>query len=358
MEDRTCSHCGQSFSIRALFVLNGTTYCEPCAHAAAQRARERGQPSSYVPLISNSICGRCNAYIGSLPDTVQIGNLRFCPSCAPLIKDWDYPRWLKLSLAALLLLLVVALAHGRKYFHAGHAMYVGERLVEERHFGQALPHLQEALRIAPASDRAVLLTAKAALLSGEFDIADKALQGHNQGHFDDASKPEFKEVDALWNRALAALEKAAQAAKLEEQDGKETEASRLMHEAASMYPELPALAFAAESYEEGTAFARKDYDAFLSIAETQWKQQPMAQTAAALASALACKYAVTADDSYRRQSEEMLEKARQLAIGNTETLKNLDEFAERNQYRLTSRQIISKAQYDRKFRSANSVVSK
>jgi tetratricopeptide (TPR) repeat protein len=304
-----------------------------------------------MPLINKSICARCNTYIGSSAGAVQIGNLRFCASCGPLIKDWDYPQWLKMSLAALLLLLVVALAHGRKYFHAGHEMYIGERLVAKGRYSEALSHLQETLRIAPGSDKAVLLAAKAALLIGDVPSADKALQGHNGGHFEDASKPEFQEVNTLWNRATSALEKAEHAAKLEEQDGKEIEAARLMHEAASMYPEMPVLALAAESADSGVAFARRDYDTFLAISEKQWKEHSLSQTAGVLSSALACKYAVTGDVSYRQRSEEMLEKARQLAEGNTEAAKSLDEYAERIRYRLESRQIISKTEYDRRFRS-------
>jgi tetratricopeptide repeat protein len=351
MGEAACSRCGQTFPVRSLYDLNDATYCGPCVKKASREAKERGQPCAYMPLINKSICARCNTYIGSSTGAVQIENLRFCEACAPLIKDWDYPKWLKMGLAATLLLLVVALAHGRKYFHAGREMYVGERLVSAGHYADALPHLQETIRIAPASDKAVLLAAKAALLSGDVASAAKALQGHNGGYFDDASKPEVREVDSLWKRASGALAKAEQAGKLGAQDGKEIEAARLMHEAAIMYPELPDLAFAAESLEEGVAFVRKDYDAFLAIAQKQWKEHAIAQTAAALSSALACKFAITGDSSYRQQSEEMLEKARQLAQGNAESLKVLDEFAERNRYRLESRQIISKAEYDRRFRS-------
>jgi hypothetical protein len=347
MSEVTCNGCGHSFPIRSLFDLNGATYCEPCAIKASV---ESGR-SPYSPLINKSICGRCNSYIGDSPQTVQIGNLRFCAACAPLVKDWDYPQWLKLSLALLLLLLVASLAHGRKYFQAGREMYIGEHLVIQGHYAKALPHLQETLRIAPASDKAAILAAKAALLSGDVASADKALQGHNGGRFEDANKPEFQEVNNLWNRATRALEKADQATKLEEQDGKETEAARLMHEAALAYPEMPALAFAAESFEEGVAFARRDYDGFLAIAEKQWKEQRIAQTAAAVASALACKYAVTGDAAYRQRSEDMFAKARELANGNAEILKNLDEFAERNHFRLESRQIIGREEYERRFRS-------
>jgi len=279
--------------------LNGVTYCEGCVQTASKEAREQGQPAAYIPLINKSICARCNAYIGSSLNNAQIGTLRFCSACAPLVKDWDYPQWLKLSLAALLLLLVASLAHGRKYFQAGREMYIGEHLVQQGRYASALPHLQKTLRIAPASDKAALLAAKAALLSGDVASASKALQDHNGGRFESADKPEFREVDSLWNRATGALTKAEQAEKLEEQDGKEIEAASLMQEAASAYPEMPALAFAAESYEEGVAFLKHDYDAFLAIAEKQWKQQNLPQTAAAVASALACKYAVTADIAYR-----------------------------------------------------------
>ena len=352
MSESACTHCGQRLSIRSLYDLNGAAYCASCVQDAARQAKERGQPSAYVPLINKSICARCNTYIGDAPDAVQIGALRFCSTCGPLIKDWDYPQWLKMSLAALLLLLVVALAHGRKYFHAGREMYVGERLVAKRRYAEALPHLQETLRIAPNSDKAVLLTAKAALLSGDVDTADKALQAHSGGHFDDANDADFKEVESLWNRATGALHKAEQAAKLAEEDGKEIEAARLMHEAAAAYPEFPGLATAAEVYDSGAAFARKDYDTFVTITRKLWNEHPNAAMAAGLASSLACKYAVTGDSTYRKESEGMLGKAQQMAQGDAQALKSFEEYLPRIRYRLDTRQIITRKEYDRRFRSA------
>jgi hypothetical protein len=68
-----------------------------------------------------------------------------------------------------------------------------------------------------------------------------------------------------------ALGKADKASKLEEQDGHAAEAAKLMHEAATEYPQATGLGIAARMYEEGAAFERKDYDAFLSIAEGLWK---------------------------------------------------------------------------------------
>lgn len=352
MNEVACSECGKAAPIQSLYDLNGKTYCAECVQRASENAKRSGQPSAYLPLINKSICARCNQYIASDSPAMQIGKMRFCATCGPKIKDWAYPQWLKLSLVGLLLLLVVALVHGRKYFHAGRELYRGERLVGEGRNAEALPHLQDALRIAPGSDKAALLAAKAALLIGDAASAQQALRGHNDGYFEDASKPEFQEVNALWKRATDALEKASQAAKLEDQDGKQVEAASLMHQAASLYPEMPALAKAAIAYDEGVAFAKKDYDGFVAIASEEWSKYPGADTAGALASALACKYAVTGDDSIRQKAEQMLAKAHEMAQKDPDEQKNMEEYYPRIRYRLDSRQIITKQQYDRRFRSA------
>src|SRR5260370_39431069 len=151
MSQAICSRCGQDFHIKSLFDLNGVTYCEACVQTASKEAREQGHPASYIPLINKSICARCNAYIGSSPDNAQIGTLRFCAACAPLVKDWDYPQWLKLSLAALLLLLASSLAHGRKYFQAVRELYIGELLVMSGRYYYAIITLQYTLRTHTAS---------------------------------------------------------------------------------------------------------------------------------------------------------------------------------------------------------------
>lgn len=354
MSEATCSACGLKAPIRSLFDLNGQTYCEPCVRTASLNARGSGQPSMYMPLINRSICARCNTFIASDASAAQIGSARFCSTCAPLIKDWDYPVWLKIGLASLLLLLAVALVHGRKYFHAGRALYIGERLVDEGKFANALPYLKETLTIAPGSDKASLLAAKSALMIGDVASADKALHDHDGGHFEDGQSAQFLEVNSLWDHANEAFKKAEQAGKLAQQDGKSAQAAKLMHDAASLYPQLPGFAFAAESLDGGAAFERRDFDSFLAVSEHQWKEQPASETAAQLASALSCKYAVTGTTDFRKRAEEMMDKARQLAQGDSEALKSIDEYVPRIQYRLNSRKIITKQEYDHLFRSGKS----
>jgi tetratricopeptide (TPR) repeat protein len=254
-------------------------------------------------------------------------------------------------LAALLLLLVVALANGAKYFSAGKSLYVGERLVQESKYTEALPHLQKTLNVAPNSDKAALLAAKAAILSGHPEIAQKALQGHAKGYFDDASNPQFQEVNGLWNRTNKAMDEIDKAQKLEEQDGQEMQAAQLMHAAAADYPQMPNIALAVDYYDSGAAFARKDYDQFLAIGEKDWKLQPSWSTALSLVSSLDCKYAATGDEQYRTRSEEMFIKSRELGKDDKEAERVISEFSDRHKYRIQTRKIISKQEFDRQFRN-------
>jgi len=352
MRQATCSQCGLTATVRSFYSMNGKTYCEPCVWKASREAKDAGQPAEYTPMQDNSICARCGTYSGDVADHPLVGKLRLCPNCAPQVANWPYPVWLKIALASLLALLAFALVHGRRYFHAGRTMYVGERLVRLGQYEKALPFLQETLQTAPESDKAVLLTAKAALAVGHLEIAQKAIQGHNSGHFEDANNPDFREVKQTWDRANRAMDKAEEAVKLEQQDGHAAEAAKLMHEAATLYPESRGLSVAAEQFDEGVAFEAKDYDQFLAIANKQWQEFPGFGTAAVVASALACKYAVTGDSKFRQQAEQMLQASHDKLGTDPAEQQSYQEYAERIHHRLDSRQIITKTEYDRRFRAA------
>jgi hypothetical protein len=351
MSDPTCGECGQPVTASNAYELDGRIHCGKCAEAALQRAKSSGQPIRVSRYVDKSICSRCHTYIGQGSAVLESGPLRFCASCAALVEDWPYPQWLKLSLVALLILLAFSLLHGRKYFQAGKNLYLGEQLVEKGQYNKALPYLRETLKIAPNSDKGALLTAKAALLAGDPATAQNALQGHNEGRFEKGDAPEFREVNDLWNRAVRAGKELQQADELEQQDGKEAEAASLVHQAAATYPQLQNIALLVDMYDGGVAFAKKDYDGFLTLAEKDWNLTKVATTAAVLASALACKFAVTGDATYRQRSEEMLARAKDLAKNDPEALKQFAEFEQRTRYRLETRDILSKAQYDRKFRN-------
>lgn len=346
MRQGTCTQCATTGPLQGFFNHSAKVYCRPCTEKLLQSALSGPGPAA---AIDPTICSRCHADNGN-SEFSRVGELPFCQPCQDYLYRNPYPQWLKIGLAALVVLLAGALVHGRKYFQAGRELYIGEKLVDQGKYGEAIPHLKKTVQVAPGSDKAVLLLAKAALLDGDPDTAGEAVRGHSGGTgFEQDS--DFQQVNALFQRASIAIDKAKKAMALVNHPGKATEAAQLMHEAASTYPQLRGLTDALPYYDSGAAFESKDYDRFLAITEQSWRTRPdSAEVAGEVASALACKYAATGEASWKQQAEEMLEKARQLAQKSPEETKAFEEYAERTRYRLASRVIIDKPEYDKRFR--------
>jgi hypothetical protein len=128
-----------------------------------------------------------------------------------------------------------------------------------------------------------------------------------------------------------------------------------MIEAAHEYPEAPGLAVAALVYKGGDAFERKDYDLFLATTREALALMPdEPRLVASVASALACKYAVSGDPAYRVEAESLLARAGTLSAQRSPAEQaDHAEYAERIQHRLTSRLIIDRDEYNRRFRAAS-----
>src|SRR5580658_973533 len=212
MREATCSGCGLSAPIGSFYTIKDRLFCEPCSWNQERAATERGEKLEKVSVVDGSVCARCNTRADATgsADWPVFKGAPLCPNCQQQIQNWPYPVWLKASLAGLLILLALALIHGRQYFHAGRVMYVGERLANQGKYEQAVPLLKEADEIAPQSDEASLLLANAALHIGNFPTAQKALKAHDGGHYQ--TSDEFQKVLDLWKRATDAIISAHQTA--------------------------------------------------------------------------------------------------------------------------------------------------
>jgi hypothetical protein len=246
MRQGTCSQCSVKGPLRTYFQHGGTVYCQACAESIPQ-------PST---IIDPTICAGCQTDNGNSEFSL-VGKLPFCPECQKRFYERPYPQWLKLSLAGLLMLLVVALVHGRKYF----SRRAGD--VHWRKVSESEPLWRSRAAFATdRGDRARFGQSGVALcqglLSGDPGSADAALSTHNGGRFEDT--PEYQEVDRIFGRAANAMKETSQAIELAAQSGKEQEAARLMNHAADSYPEMPRLAQMAQEFDEGDAFVHKDYD--------------------------------------------------------------------------------------------------
>jgi hypothetical protein len=341
-----CEQCSTTGSVALFLGVDGKLLCRRCTAQVVEQAKAKRTAVEIVSIIDPTVCYQCKADYGST-ELPLIGGLPFCARCAPSLYARPFPPWLKLTLAGLLVLLGVALLYGNRYFKAGKALVLGERLVAARQYEPAIPQLQAALAIAPDCEKAVLLLGKADLLAGRYEEGHKVLSGHKGGRFEEG--PLASEVAQIHARVGRGVEKAQEARKLYEA-GKSVEAARTYHEAVALLPEAPGLADAVDGLDAVAAFDRKDYDTFLALAEKGWKNHSQSSDyAAALASALACKYAVTGDPAFHTRAEEMLEKARQLAASSPEAMQRQKEYEERIRYRLKTRQILDPKEYDRRF---------
>jgi hypothetical protein len=94
------------------------------------------------------------------------------------------------------------------------------------------------------------------------------------------------------------------------------------------------------------AFDAKDYDGFLMIAKEMIVKQPEVHfTYAMLASACACKYAVTRDTAFHEQSMAALDRARAISGGDP----SFKEYEQRILHRLYTHEILTPEEFHRRF---------
>ena len=344
MRKASCHVCSVEQPASEMLAQERSVICQPCAEKTFQEAKAAGREAKFARIVDPTICGICKADYGS-SELPLIGGVFACGNCAKGLYERPFPQWLKLSLAGLVLLLGAALWRGVPYFKAGRHLVQAERAMDRQDYSAAAAHFQEVLKVHPTSQKVVLLGAKANLMIGDPAGAQSFLKQRVEFQSDDL----FNEVSSLWKRALDANDKATQASKLAD-SGQDEQAAKLMHQASNEYPQSVALAFAAMALDGGAAFDRKDYDAFLKISMAESEKQPNdPMLVAGVASALACKYAVTGDPAFRKQSEDTLAKAQLLPLRSAAEKSGLDAYAERIRYRLATREIMDTKEYNRRF---------
>jgi hypothetical protein len=349
-----CSSCAGEFPAATMFSVNDMTVCEPCGDRLVVDAEARRLKPRVLRIVDATICSRCKKDNGET-DFRLIGGAPFCPSCGAALYAYPFPAWLKASFAGLFLLLAIALWHDGPYFAAGRQLIAARRDMDKSDYTSAVTHFAEILPLKPTEQDVILQAAKAYLMTGDVAGAGQFLDLREK--YEDNA--EFKEVNAFWDRANGALVKADSAGKLA-QANRDEEASRLMTAAAREYPEATPLVVAALIYEGGAAFERKDYDLFLSTSREALAHMPdEPRIVASVASALACKYAVTGDPAFRVEAEGLLARAATLSAQRSpDEQAEHAEYAERIQHRLATRIIIDRDEYNRRFRNASATTVK
>jgi hypothetical protein len=346
MRRAVCSSCGTEFPVSEMFSLDQTLVCRACAESRARQAQATGQKIQFGRILDPTICWKCKTDYGD-QELSLVAGAPTCGRCAATLYASPFPVWLKAGLAGLLVLLVVALWNGRRYFAAGRHLVLAERAMDRSDFAAADLQFAEVLKVKPTKQRVILLGAKAGILSGDAAQGLSFLQQRDSFAMDEL----FTEVKGLWDGVSEAFSKVGQAV-TQDSLGHVEEAARLMNEASRAYPQSVQLAMNAIVLDSHAAYERKDYDAFLQLSRAALAKIPDSPTlVSGVASALACKYAVTGNVAFRVEAESLLAHAHTLAMSSPEEMARYDEYAERIRYRLDTRVIIDKDEYDRRFRS-------
>jgi len=223
-----------------------------------------------------------------------------CSSCESKLRSRPYPGWLKISFAALVGLAVFSFWWNWRFMLA----------LKE------LNQMSRALRAGDA-EKAADLAESAARHVPE----DTALAGI-----------------ANFNRGLAFLSK-----------GRSAEAVDYLQKArqSAGNAKVDLIDQMLLRAEAGAAFDAKNYDEFLAKSKTLAAEAPDdSHCVGMLASGYACKYAVTGTEQYRQEALKNLDKASKLAPSDDP---QVAEYRSRILYRLDTREIISRDEFNRRF---------
>ena len=300
MKHVACSECQQFAPLSETLLVKQQHVCSACVEEVLGQATERGITKADVSRAADpTVCTQCKTDNGD-EDLPLLAGSPICPTCESGFRNRPYPAWLKVSFVALVGLAVFSFAWNWRFIAA-------LREIQQMQRAMAVPDFPRAANMAERAARHV---------------------------------PEVPELVgiAYFSRGLDLLAK--------EQSAKAVDSFRKAKQSpgSGALPDIDRFLLEAEA---GAAFDAKNYDEFLAKCQAIASGLPRDPVGAAkVASGYACKFAVTGREEYRRESLKQLDKAAKLA-GPSDS--SFQEFRLRILHRLDSREIISAAEFARRF---------
>ena len=294
MRQIVCQACGKSASMNDAAQVRDRTLCIPCAD---KQLKAEPTPKEQVRRLSDpTVCGNCAKDNGNM-DLGTISGIPVCQACEDFLRKRPLPVWVKMFFLAIVVVVVGAFVYNVRFVRAYLDMRAGHRAMAAGEVAQAIVCYRSAAQHVPENT--------------DLSVLGMLVEGISLLQQDKCA-----EALSIFRRCKAAT-------------GNDSIANALILQA-----------------EAGVAFNARDYDKFLAISQQQMNASPTKPGAvAAVASALACKYVVSSNETYRHQSVDMLEKAKKLAQPGDE----FGEYEQRILYRLHAREIITTAEFKKRF---------
>ncbi len=294
MKTLTCQSCGQEHPMRDLFEISERTMCKTC-RMDLMRSNPQFTPDMFRQCVDPTLCVNCGADNGDSPHDLLV-QLPTCSKCLDFFRNRPFPAWIKISFAVLAVLVIFSMVWNWRFFKGHFELKAAFQSIVQGNLEECVSQITAAAGHVPESP------------------AIRELSMYFQGLLNMKQEK--------WQDALNCFRSC-------------------QHIPRDF--NLPLMIAKAEA---GLAFDQKDYDRFLQAAETMAREQPGEAVAQAqIASALACRYAVTGDENIRRQAESKLDEAKTLGL---DPIKS-SHYEERIRHRLETREIIDAKEFSRRF---------
>ncbi|HKQ59640.1 MAG TPA: hypothetical protein VJS92_00060 [Candidatus Polarisedimenticolaceae bacterium] len=228
----------------------------------------------------------------------QIAGLQVCDTCARFLRNRPFPGWIRGGFAALILIAVLAFVYNQRFFFAHVGVLRGFHELKLGNLERAAAHFHAAEQRVP-------------------------------------DEPELRVLDRYFRAILLVNQERS------------VEAIPLLKEALAIKPDDADSALALLHAEAGLAYEQKDYDQFLERQQALARRLPDDPIAAlGVASAHACKYAVSGEEARKALAERQIELASKMKGVEQPAFA---EYVGRIRYRLETREIISAREYGQRF---------
>jgi len=248
-----------------------------------------------VLLGANTLTVGADNGSSELPRTMD---LPLCQDCTHFLYHYPLPTWIKISAVALVVLAALVWGRNQRFLEAYREIMQSHRALQQGDYHLGAAKLAEAAKHAPECET---LAIEADIYQGIYLL--------------DTDQP--------------------------------AEAAEILRSVRARIPQDDTIDDLLIKAEAGAAFDRKDYDAFVTKSKEYLERYPDSPHALAMvASALACKYAVSGDNKTKQESLHYLDKAAQACQSDDPEFK---DYEQRIRYRLATREIITSKEFDQRF---------
>lgn len=288
-----CSVCGKILPLKNTSKTDDRILCVHCYEKLT--STQETITSEFRYQVDPTVCGRCGFDNGSHP-LPTLASQPMCQQCTDYLRNRPFPSWIKASFAGLIIFVVLAAVWNMRFFLAWEDTKRAFKLMGQD-MGQAAERMRTARNRVPESPD---LQAFSAFFDGVVYLQQ--------------DRPK---------EALASLEKCRH-----------------------RVPTTLGVDILILQAKAGVAFDAKDFDGFLATAKKLISKEPDVHFSyAMLASAYACKYAVTSDTAFREQAMAALDRAKAMSGGNP----SFKEYEQRILHRLNTQEILTPQEFHKKF---------